>query len=178
MKKQDFRIFTVLNLFVLLSVASTYGQVSQSLEGTWLNDVRIVTCPPAKHKVIASFQSMFTFMRGGILIEGGSPATPPPAVSSSAGHGIWERTGDDTFRVFFRIHSLDNLGRLVRIGEVTVHLTLIEGDNPKTPDVIEPYYLSGEARVRATNIDPESGKVIDVTEGCAESTSRPVPFED
>jgi hypothetical protein len=178
MKKLDFRIFTVLSLFVLLSVASTYGQVPQSLEGTWINAVKIVTCPPAKYEVIATFESMITRMRGGTLIEGGSPATPPPAVSRSAGQGIWERTGHDTSRVFFRFHSFDNLGRLVRITEVTSYGTLVEGDDPKTPDVIEPYYLSGEGTNRITNINPVDGTVISVTEGCNESTSRPILFKD
>ena len=114
---------------------------SRSLEGTWLNEVKIVTCtePPA---VIATFYSMTTYMRGGILIEGGAP--PFPAVSRSAGHGIWERTGQHTFRVFFRAHSFDNLGRLVRIAEVTTNPSLIKGDDPETDDVLEPYYLSGE----------------------------------
>ncbi len=117
-------------------------------------------------------------MRGGILVEGGGPATPPPAVSRSAGHGIWERTSGQTFRVFFRIHSFDILGRLVRISEVTSHPSLIEGDNPDTPGVLEPYYLSGKGANKITNINPVDGTVINVTEGCNEATSRPVLFED
>lgn len=32
-----------------------------TLEGTWLNAVKIVTCPPAPHVVIAAFQSMNTY---------------------------------------------------------------------------------------------------------------------
>jgi hypothetical protein len=127
--------------------------------------------------VIATFQTMTTYMRDGILIEGGGPATPPPAVSRSAGHGIWERTGHHTFRVFFHYHSFDNLGRLVRIREVTTNPELIRGDNPDTPDV-EPYYLSGEGAVKTTNINPIEGTVINVTEGCNEATSRPILFED
>src|SRR6267142_2418781 len=109
------------------------------LEGAWLNEVKIVTCPPAPFAVIATLQSMTTFMRGGILSEGGGPPAPPPAVSRSAGHGIWERTGRHTFLVFFRSHSFDNLGRRVRITEVTTHPRLIQGDNPDTPDFVEPY---------------------------------------
>jgi hypothetical protein len=120
---------------------------------------------------------MTTYMRGGILIEGGGPATPPPAVSRSAGHGIWERTGPHTFRIFFRAHSFDNLGRLVRITEVESHPRLIEGDNPETPDDLEPYYLSGEGTNRITNINPDTGEAM-VTEVCNEATSRPVLFED
>ncbi len=95
------------------------------LEGTWVNTVKIVTCPPAPDAVIATFQTMTTYMRGGTVIEGGGPATPPPAVSRSAGHGIWERTGRHSFRVFFRSHSFDNLGRLVRITEVRTNPHLI-----------------------------------------------------
>src|SRR5882724_6816618 len=83
------------------------------LEGTWLNDVKILACAPAPPVVFASFQSLSTYTRGGTLIEGGSP--PAPAASRSAGHGIWERTGGNTFRVFFRFHSFDGLGRLVSI---------------------------------------------------------------
>jgi hypothetical protein len=148
------------------------------LEGTWLNEVRIVTCPPAPHAVIATLQSMTTYMRGGTLIEGGGPATPPPAVSRSAGHGIWERTSGHTFRVFFRAHSLDNLGRLVRITEVTSLPSLIQGDNPDTPDVLEPYYLSGDGTNKVTNLNPADGTVINVIQGCNEATSRPILFED
>jgi hypothetical protein len=44
------------------------------LEGTWINDVKIVTCPSVPHAVLAAFQSMSTYMRGGVLIEGGGPA--------------------------------------------------------------------------------------------------------
>jgi hypothetical protein len=146
------------------------------LEGTWLNEVKIVTCPPAPHEVLATFQSMITYIRGGILIEGGGP--PAPAVSRSAGQGIWERTGGHTFRVFFRAHSFDNLGRLVRITEVTTNPEFIQGDNPETPDVLEPYYLSGDGTNMITNINPVDGTVINVTEGCNEATSRPILFED
>ena len=148
----------------------------EKLEGTWLNEVKIVTCPPAPFAVIATVQSMTTYMRGGILVEGGAP--PAPAVSRSAGHGIWERTGHHSFRVFFRAHFFDNLGRRVRIIEVTSHPSLINGDNPETPDVLEPYYLSGDGTDKITNINPADGSVINVIEGCNEATSRPILFED
>lgn len=148
------------------------------LEGTWLNEVQIVTCPPAPHAVIATFQSMTTYIRGGVLIEGGGPAAPPPAVSRSAGHGIWERTSGHAFRVFFRAHSLDSLGRVVRITEVTSLPSLIKGDNPDTPDVLEPYYLRGEGTNTITNLNPVTGAVINVVEGCNVATSRPILFED
>jgi len=174
----------MLAVMLTLVVASglVFGPKAQAgdgrgLEGTWLNTVKIVTCPPAPHAVLATFQSMITFIRGGVLIEGGSPSAFP-AASRSAGHGIWERTGPHTFRVFFRIHSFDNLGRLVSITEVTTNPSLIKGDDPETPDIDEPYYLSGEGTNRITNLNPVDGSVINVTEGCNEATSRPILFED
>jgi hypothetical protein len=152
------------------------GRSEAKLEGAWLNNVKIVTCPPAPHVVLATVESMTTFMRGGELIEGGAP--PPPAVSRTAGHGIWERTGHHTFRAFFRHHSFDILGRLVRITEVRTNPRLIDGDNPETPEVVEPYYHSGEGTSVITNINPVDGTVINVIEGCNEATARPLLFED
>lgn len=177
------RLFTRISGMTLAGMLTLTGVAAQAegggqFEGTWLNAVKIVTCPPAPPALIASFQSMTTYMRGGVLMEGGGPATPPPAVSRSAGHGIWERTSGDTFRVFFRFHSLDSLGRLVRISEVTTLPSLIREDNPETPDVLEPYYLSGEGTSKITNINPVDGTVINVIDACNEATSRPVLFED
>jgi hypothetical protein len=167
-----------LALAVLLTLlVGSAGANDGKLEGTWLNEVKIVTCPPAPFAVIAAFPSMSTYMRGGILIEGGGPPTPPPAVSRSAGHGIWERTDHRTFRIFFRYHGFDNLGRRVRIVEPTVDQSIINGDNPETPDVVEPYYLSAKGTTKITNINPVDGTVI-VTQGCVEAISRPILFED
>jgi hypothetical protein len=157
-------------------LVGSVGADDSTIVGTWLNEVKIVTCPPAPREVIATFESMITYMRGGILIEGGAP--PFPAVSRSAGQGIWERTSPHTFRVFFRAHNFDNLGRLVSIVEVTTLPSLIQGDNPDTPDVLEPYYLSGDGTNTITTIDPVDGTVINVTKGCNEATSRPILFEN
>jgi len=172
-----------MTLAVMLALMLTHGLVfgpeaqaeGGGIEGTWLNAVKIVSCDDSD-VVFATFESMTTNMRGGTLIEGGAP--PPPAGSRSAGHGIWERTGGNTFRAFFRIHNFDDLGRLVSIVEVTTHASLIKGDNPETPDDVEPYYLSGEGTNKITNINPDDGTVSNVTEGCNEATSRPILFGD
>jgi hypothetical protein len=174
-----------MTLAVMLALVVTHGLVggpeaqakgSRGLEGTWLSAVKIVSCDDSD-VVFATFESMTTYMRGGTLIEGGAP--PSPAVSRSAGHGIWERTGGDTFRAFFRFHSFDDLGRRISIIEVNTHPRLIEGDNPETPDDVEPYYLSLEGGTnKITNINPDDGTVSNVTEGCNEGTQRPVLFED
>src|SRR5215475_11660945 len=76
-------LLTLTGVGVLGFGAAAHADGGGKFEGTWLNEVKIVTCPPAPPAVIATFQSMTTYMRGGILIEGGGPATPPPAVSRS-----------------------------------------------------------------------------------------------
>jgi hypothetical protein len=135
------------------------------LEGTWLNEVKIVTCPPAPPAVIASFQSMITYMRGGTLIEDGSPSFPT-AASRSGGHGIWTPTRGHSFHVFLRFHSFDSLGRLVSITEVTTDPSFVNGD------------LSGNGTNKITNLDPADGSVKNVTEGCNEGISRRFSFEN
>jgi hypothetical protein len=147
------------------------------LEGTWFNEIKIVTCPPAPFAVIAIGQSMTTYMRGGTLVEGGA-AAPAPFVSRSAGHGIWERAGGHSFLLFFRFDSFDSLGRRVRVTEVTSRPRFIEGDNPETTDVVEPYYLIGDGTNKVTNLNPVDGTVINVLTGCNKATSRPLLFGD
>jgi hypothetical protein len=82
--------------------------------------------------------------------------------------------GGHTFRSFIRFHSFENLGRLVSIVEVTAHPSLIKGDNSEIPDVLEPYYVSGEGTNKIANLDSDNGTVLNVTEGCNKATSRPV----
>lgn len=145
---------------------------TDQIVGTWINTVKIVPCA-SPQTILATVQSMTTYHRDGTLIEGGGPATPPPAASRSAGHGIWEPTGRRSIQAAFRIHAFDGLGRLVRISEVTTHPTLVDGDDPATGSV-EPYHLAGWGTNRISNLDPVSGAVISVTEGCNYATSRPM----
>jgi hypothetical protein len=147
------------------------------LEGTWFNEIKIVTCAPAPFAVIATVQSLTTYMRGGTLIEGGA-AAPAPFASRSAGHGIWERTSAHSFLLFFRFDSFDSLGRRVRVTEVTSRPRLIKGDNPETTEFVEPYYLSGDGTNKVTNLNPVDGTVVNVFNGCNKATSRPILFED
>jgi hypothetical protein len=73
---------------------------------------------------------------------------------------------------------LDDQGRLVRITAVTTHPRLIQGDNPETPEVREPYYLKGEGTNTITTQNPADGTVLEVTDGCNDVTSRPMAFAD
>ncbi len=158
--------------------ADGHDSEGAKFEGTWINDVQIVACPPAPPIVFVAFQSMITHIPGGTMIEGGSPSGAPPGVTRSAGHGIWQRTGGHTFVEMFRFHGFDDLGHLVSIAEVTSRTRLVHGDNPATSDVVEPYYLRGTGTNRITNLDPADGTVINVTEGCNKSTSAPFLFPD
>lgn len=154
---------------------SAHANGNSRIEGTWINTVKIVSCA-SPQTVLAAFQSMTTYYRDGTLIEGGGPATPPPGASRSAGHGIWERAGRHSIQAYFRSHTFDSLGRLVRITEVTTTPTLTQGDDPTTT-VVEPYYLAGWGTNKVTNVDPVSGSVVSVTEGCNYVASRPVLFD-
>jgi hypothetical protein len=142
------------------------------IEGTWINDVKIVSCA-SPQTVLAAFPSMTTYLRGGVLIEGGGPGGPPPAVWRSAGHGVWASTGRHTFQGSFRSHFFDSLGRLVRITEVNSNVTLTQGDDPNTA-AVEPYYLAGWGTNKITNLDPASGAVLSIVPGCNYATSRPM----
>jgi hypothetical protein len=135
------------------------------LEGTWLNDVKIVACAPGPPVVFETFQSMITYMRGGVLIEDGSPPAPG-AVSRSTGHGIWKPASEHSFHVFFRFHTFDERGRLNSIVEVTTDPTLKNRE------------LSGNGTNTITVINPDDGTVVNVTRGCNEATSRRFTFQD
>ena len=178
-----------LTVAVLFALTATQGlmfgpkvsaESGRDLEGVWLNKVKIVDCL-TRTIVFDEFESMITYMHGGTLIEGGAPPSSgrpgDPVVSHDAGHGIWEPMGNRTFRVFFRSHGFNSDGRLVIILEVTTYPKLISGDNPNTSEV-EPYYLSGEGSNRIQILDPDTGGVIAVTEGCNEATSQPILFVD
>jgi hypothetical protein len=172
-----FGMLTLASASILGGAPAAEADGRRGLEGTWFNEINVVTCAPAPFAVIATGQSLTTYMRGGTLIEGGA-APPAPFVSRSAGHGIWKRAGSHSFLLFFRFDSFDSLGRRVRVTEVTSRPRLIKGDNPETPDFVEPYYLSGNGTNKVTNLNPVDGSVINVFNGCNKATSRPILFED
>lgn len=146
---------------------------ANGIEGTWINDVKIVACN-SPQTVLAAFQSMFALFKGGEMVEAGSPATPPPAVSRSSGLGAWSREERNGYKFQFRSHSFDSIGQLVRITEVTSNVRLTQGDNPSTTDVVEPYYLAGWGTNRTSTVDPATGAVLAVTHGCNYAVSRPM----
>lgn len=87
-----------------------------SIEGSWEVEVIVredaddcTSSPPIGFP--NPFPALFTFHKGGTLSETGSRS--PPSVRSP-GHGIWERTGRDTYASRNRIQFFDADGLLVR----------------------------------------------------------------
>lgn len=158
---------------LLLPTVSAQASGGDRIEGTWINDVRIVRCDTPQ-VVLARFESMTSYLRGGVLIEGGSPSTPPPAVSRSTGHGVWERGPGHSIRAEIRAHFFDAQGRLVRITEIRTEPALVPGDDPETTDVVEPYTLRGWGTNTITVLDGNSGQVLAQTQGCNFAVSRPM----
>jgi len=158
---------------LLLPAVPAQAGDGDRIEGTWINDVQIYLCN-APDVVLARFQSMTSYLRGGVLIEGGSPSTPPPAVSRSSGHGVWERGPKQSIRAEIRAHFFDAMGRLVRITEIRTEPSLVPGDDPETHDVVEPYTLRGWGTNTITVFNPENGVVVAQTSGCNYAVSRPM----
>lgn len=103
MKTKLFRRISGVTLVGVLTLAGGtvlgFGPAAQeegrgNLEGTWLNEVKIVTCPPAPFAVIATLQSMHTIMRGGILLEAAAhplrrrPSRGAPVTAYGSARGV------------------------------------------------------------------------------------------
>jgi hypothetical protein len=142
------------------------------LEGTWLMEATLVNCATGDPLPIPGnpFPALHTYMRGGTMLDtGASPPPPPPstAVTRSTAHGIWERTGGQTFRERFRIFSFDAAGVHVSTTEVTVERSLIQGNNAEADEIIG----AGTAKF----FTPAG---VLVGEGCNEDRGRRVAFEE
>ena len=111
------------------------------LEGTWLIEAARVNCATGDPLPIPGnpFPALHTYMRGGTMLDtGASPPPPPPstAVTRSTAHGIWERTGCQTFRERFRLFNFNAAGVHVSTTEVTVERSLIQGNHSGTDEII------------------------------------------
>jgi hypothetical protein len=98
----------IAGLLVLAALAAAAGLASGSaansseghrLDGTWMVTVTRINPPPG---VPATFESLMSYARGGVMIETSSTAA---AARRSPGLGQWERIGNDLFATsmwFFR----------------------------------------------------------------------------
>ena len=86
-----------------------------SMEGSWEVETTVredavdCTTSPEVTFGITPFAGLYTFHRGGTISETGSRSPPS---RRSPGHGIWERTGRDTYTARNRFQSYDANGLL------------------------------------------------------------------
>jgi hypothetical protein len=171
-----------------------HGRRGFEPEGTWINTVLVwpraspdAVCgepPPTASR----FESLTTFYASGEVIEGGGPAAGPPtvaaSVSRSAGHGLWERMGWNSFLQSFRQHYFNAAGLLVRVNVVQNVAEFRRGDDPATPAFVEPYHLFGKGTNVITNVLPTGQPLPDGSAlatrvyGCNQATSRPYVLEE
>ena len=139
------------------------------LEGTWLIEATRLDCATGDTLPGpgTSFPALHTYMRGGMMLDNGAGSLPPPAVTRSTAHGIWEHTGGQTFRVFFRFFNFNAAGVHVSTNEVTVERSLIQGKHAETDEIIG----VGTAKL----FDP-AGNLLRV--GCNKDKGRRVVFEE
>jgi len=141
----------------------------RKLEGTWLIETTLVNCATGDPLPITGnpFPTVHTYLRGGTVLDIGASPPRPPAVTRSAAHGIWERTGYQTFRERFRSFGFDAAGVHVSTVAVTFERSLIQGKHAETDDIIG----VGTAKVFAPT-------GVLVGEGCAEDRGRRFAFEE
>jgi len=100
-----------------------------TLEGNWLMESTLVNCATGDPLPIPGnpFPSLHTYMRGGTVLDSGASPPSAPGGTRSSAHGIWERTGAQTFRERFHSFSFDAAGVHVSTAEVTFERSLIQG---------------------------------------------------
>jgi hypothetical protein len=140
-----------------------------TLEGNWLMESTLMNCATGDPLPIPGnpFPALHTYMRGGTVLDSGASPPRAPGGTRSAAHGIWERTGAQTFRERFHSFSFDAAGVHVSTAEVTFERRLIQGNHAE-PDEI---------------IGTGTGKFFTPTgvlvgEACAKDRARRDAFED
>ncbi|MCM3869602.1 MAG: hypothetical protein ND895_02740 [Pyrinomonadaceae bacterium] len=99
--------------------------LESQLEGTWRVQVTIRVCQT--NAEIRSFPSLVTFAQGGTIIETTTAASP---ALRGPGHGVWQRTGGQTYNQVFEAFTFNSAG--VWTGTQTVrHTVEIRPDGEK-----------------------------------------------
>jgi len=148
---------------------AAHAEDARGLEGTWLMEATLVDCDTGQPLPIPGnpFPALHTYLRGGTMQDAGAPPPRPTAVTRSAAHGIWERTGDQTFRVRFRFFGFDAAGVHAGTFEVTIERSLQQGDHSKMDEII------GAGTVRIFN---PAGVLVGA--GCNRDRGRRLEFEE
>jgi hypothetical protein len=113
--------------------------VVKSLTGTWL-----LTITPAEPGA-PSFPGLYTFTSDGIALF--SSVGPPIPGLGNPGHGVWEKTGTNTFVVSWKQFTFDDIfttnGSLV----VKSSITLTGVDTFSSQDTVKIFDLAGNELV-------------------------------
>ncbi len=94
-----------------------------ALEGVWLGPVTLAGSPP--------FQALFTFMKGGTMIET-DQTVDSPTFKVSPALGVWADTGNRTARFRFVDFHFDGAGNPIGSGHAVGTLTLSVDGNSYT----------------------------------------------
>lgn len=105
--------------FALTSATLGFAQGGERLTGTWDATVTIRNC--ATGDAIRSFDSIGTFNEGGTFI--GSTSGLPQAARTPE-HGVWRRTGRNTYLLRFKSFNFDASGVAISYSVVTHSLIL------------------------------------------------------
>ena len=98
------------------------GESAPQLEGSWVDDVAIVSGPSAG----LTIKNLSTYSRGGGLVTLPAGGIPPP-LQSSAGHGTWIHSDGRTFTDTTLFFIYDPAGQLIATLKLHQSLTIDEG---------------------------------------------------
>jgi hypothetical protein len=162
-------------LALVVAQGLVFGLVAQAkgsskLEGTWLMESTIVNCDTGDSLPIPGnpFPSLHTYMRDGTVLDSGASPPRSPGGTRTAAHGIWEHTGDHTFRERFYSFSFGAEGQHILTVEVTFERTLIQGEHSEDDEIIG----VGSAKFFVPTSDDPPGL------GCVRDTGQRVTFQE
>jgi hypothetical protein len=115
-------------LQTIITPEKAVGVVNQSLEGTWLSEVRPAGLPPAAPPIL----NLVTFNPDGTMMLSASDG------NQGVGHGVWVRVGDRKFLMtlfFFNYDASRVLTTIVK-ARVNLQLTLDGQTNKSTNEVV------------------------------------------
>lgn len=122
----------------LASGSATSSSEGQQLDGTWMVTVTRINPPPG---VPATFESLMSYARGGVMIETSSTS----AARRSPALGQWARIGNDLFATsmwFFRSDPATGVNLGTQEVDRTVRLSA-DGDSFTAVAVIQQFDVDG-----------------------------------
>ncbi|GEM_PF-1155394 len=113
--------------------------VNQSMEGTWLSEIRPAGLPASAPPIL----NLVTFNSNGTLVASASDAT------QSVAHGVWVRVGDRKFLQTVFIFNYDASRVLTTITKARINIQMsLDGQTTKTTN--EVVVMDRTGRVMAT----------------------------